>query len=255
MLERMKSAWIGVCILMGCLAVSATVSRAAELPAGMLANLRSEEFRKRESAQAELLAWSRNQPESSMDELLRHSREDGDPEVRQRCLDVLKELVNDEYLEIGGEGFLGVQMGNGILLGVQGVQGMQEESVMIPGDPVRRKVVKVTLVLPDSAAKKAGLQADDQIVQMGDLFWHEGDPGDASTILRERIRRLKPNTRISLKILRDGKLMDIEVKLGRRPPNADMMLFGGQQFDAEAAERAAKDAYFRRWLEGRSPRK
>jgi len=248
----MKSAWIGGCIIMGCLAASATVSRAAELPAGPLANLRSEEFRKRESAQAELLAWARKQPESGMDELLRHSREDDDPEVRQRCLDVLKELVNDEYLETGGEGFLGVQMGNALMLGVPG---MQEPSVTIPGDPVRRKVVNVTLVLPDSAAKRAGLQANDQIVQMGDLFWHEGDPGDASTILRERIRRLKPNTKISLKILRDGKLMDIEVKLGRRPLNADMMLFGNQPFDVEAAEQAAKDAYFRRWLEGRNPRK
>jgi len=251
----MNSALIGGCIVMGCLTASAITSWAVELPVGPLENLRSEEFRKRESAQAELLVWARKQPDAAMDELLRHSREEGDPEVRQRCLDVLRELVNDEYEETEGEGFLGIQMGNAVMLGVQGMQGMQEEFANIQGDPVRRKVVKVTLVLPDSAAMKAGLQLNDRIVQMGDLFWHEGDAGDASTILRERIRRLKPHTKISLKVLRDGKLVDIEVKLGRRPLNADMMLFGDQQYDPAAAERTAKDAYFRRWLERKNSRK
>ena len=222
---------------MGCLAASATVSRAAELPAGPLANLRSEEFRKRESAQAELLAWARQQPEGVMDELLRHSREEEEPEVRERCLAVLKELVNDEYRK-DGEGFIGIQM--------------LDELANVPGDPKPRGAVRIIIVVPDSAAQQAGLQPNDLIVGMGDQVWHELG---ASLDFRERIRQLKPNTRITLKILRNGNPMDIEVKLGRRPFAADMLFFDERQFDAEAAERTAKDAYFRRWLERHKPRK
>ena len=216
---------------MGCLAASATVSRAAELPAELLAKLKAEEFRIRESGQAELLAWAHQQPEGVLDELLLHAREEDDPEVRERCLGVLKELVNDEYRK-DGEGFIGIQM--------------LDELANVPGDPKPRGAVRIVMVVPDSAAQQAGLQLNDLIVGMGDQIWHELG---ASLDIRERIRQLKPNTKITLKILRNGNPMDIEVKLGRRPFAADMMFFDQRQFDAEAAERTAKDAYFRRWLE------
>ena len=78
---------------------SASVSWSLELPAEPFSNLGSEEFRKRESAQAELLAWARERPEVAMDELFRQSRVADNPEVRERCLAVLRELVNDEYSE------------------------------------------------------------------------------------------------------------------------------------------------------------
>ena len=240
---------------MAFLMAAATGSPALELPAGPLANLASEQFHQRESAQAELLAWARQQPDTVKDELLRHSRNDSEPEVRERCLQVLRDLINEEYLQ-DGEGFLGIQMGNALILGLQGLQpAAQDETALVPGDPVRRKTVKVTMVVADSAAEHAGLQPNDQIVQMGDLFWHQGDPGDAATLLREHIRQLKPNTKVSFKILRDDKLLDIEVKLGRRPLNADRMLFGDNQFDEAAAEQTAKDAYFKRWLDQRISRK
>ena len=204
---------------------------ALELPAGPLVNLNSEEFRKRESAQAELLDWARAQREPAMDALLRHSRLAADPEVRERCLAVLRELVNDEYLT-DGEGYLGIRM--------------QDEIANLAGDPKPRSVIRVIQVIPESAAQLAGLQPNDLIAGLADQVWHEGA---VSRLFSEKIRQLKPKTKVTLHVSRDGKLLEIQVTLGRRPFIADPMLPDGRAVDPEAAERAAKDAYFRRWLE------
>jgi hypothetical protein len=207
-----------------------------DLPAGPLAGLQSDEFRTREKAQAELLVWARGRPEAAMDELFRMSRKAGDPEVRERCLAVLRELVNDEYLK-EGEGYIGIRM--------------QDEMASVPDDPKPRNVIRVVQVVPDSAAHQAGLKANDLIAGLDDKVWHDGA---ASLPFSEKIRQHKPGTRITLKILRNGNLMDVVVKLGRRPLIADNPFLDDRQVDLEAAERAAKDAYFRRWLERKKPR-
>lgn len=209
---------------------------AIELPSRPLFNLKSEDFHKREEAQAELVAWARRQPEAAMDELFRQSRMADDPEVRERCLAILRELVNDEYLK-EGEGYIGIRM--------------RDEVAAVPGDPKPRGVIRVVEVVPNSAASHAGLQINDLIVGLNDLVWREGA---ASLPFSERIRQLKPNSNIELKVLRNGNLMDLNVKLGRRPILADNPFLEDRPADLEAAERAAKDAHFRRWLELRKSR-
>lgn len=204
-----------------------------ELPAGPFANLRDEEFRKRERAQADLLAWVRTQGEPAIDELLRQSKVADDPEVRERCLAILREWVNDDYVK-HGEGFIGIRM--------------LEEITNLPGDPKPCSVIRVIQVVPDSAAHQAGLQINDLIAGMDDQVWYEGG---VVLKFREQIRQLQPKTKIRLKVLRGGKLIEIDVILARRPLQADAMFFDDRQIDREAAEKAAKDAYFRRWLEHR----
>jgi hypothetical protein len=216
--------------------IGSQMLQALELPAGPFANLKSDEFRVRESAQAEILAWARERREAAMDELHHQSRTAGDPEVRERCLAVLRELVNDEYLQ-EGEGYIGIRM--------------QDENANLPGDPKPRSVIRVVQVVPDSAAHQAGLQLNDLIAGLGDTVWREGK---ASLVFGESIRQIKPGTRITLRILRDGAMMDLVVKLGRRPLAADNPFLDQRQVDLEAAERTAKEAYFRRWLERRKPR-
>lgn len=216
--------------------VFSSLALSVELPPEVFSNLKSEEFRKRETAQSELLTWARERPEQAMDELFRQSRVADDPEVRERCLAVLRELVSDEYLR-EGEGYIGIRM--------------QDELANVPDDPKPRAVIRVIQVVDDSAAEKAGIRINDLIVGIGDQIWREGG---ASLPFTGVIRQLKPNSKITLKILRDGKLMDTEVKLGRRPLMADNLFFMDPQTDLDAAERAAKEAYFRRWLEQRKSR-
>jgi len=212
---------------------SSAVSWSIELPAVPLSNLKSEAFPKRERAQAELLAWARGHLEPAMDELFRYSKVADDPEVRERCLAVLRALVDDEYQK-WGEGYIGIRM--------------LEEIANVPGDPNPRSVIRVIQVVPDTAAQQAGLQLNDLITGLGDLVWREGG---VMLLFSEKIRQFKPNTKITLKVLRNGNLMDLEVTLGKRPLFADNLFLDARQVDLEAAEKAARDTYFRRWLEAR----
>lgn len=171
-----------------------------------------------------------------MDVLFRVSRTHGDPEVRERCLAVLRELVNDEYLK-EGEGFLGVRM--------------QDEKALVPGDQKPRSVIRVIQVVPDSAAQRAGVKFNDLIAGLDEKAWHD----EAALVpFMNHIRQLKPGHRVTLRILRNGGMIDLPVKLGRRPLLSDNPFFGQRQADIEAAERTARDAYFHRWLELRKAR-
>jgi C-terminal processing protease CtpA/Prc len=105
--------------------------------------------------------------------------------------------------------------------------------------------IRVMEVLPNSAADDAGLRVNDVIVGLDKAIWRDGS---ASRFYTERIRGLKPKSRIRLKVLRDGEMMELRVTLGRRPLNADRPFLNDRAADLEAAERAAKEAYFRRWL-------
>lgn len=171
-----------------------------------------------------------------MDALFRVSRSHEDPEVRERCIAVLRELVSDEYLK-EGEGFLGIRM--------------QDEKALVPGEQKPRSVIRVIQVVEDSAAQKAGVKLNDLITGLDGKAWQD----EAALMpLMNHIRQLKPGNQVLLKILRDGEMMDLPVKLGRRPLLADNPFLDQRQVDVEAVERAAKEAYFRRWLERRKAR-
>lgn len=216
---------------------SVAFSFGIELPSDVLANLGSEVFRTREGAQASLLEWARTHGEPAIDELLRQSRDAPEPEVRERCLGVLRDLVSDLYLK-DGEGYIGIRM--------------LDEMTNVPGDGKPRFAIRVLQVMPDSAAEAAGLKGNDLIVGLGEEIWHQGP---ATLPFGEKIKSLKPETKVQLKILADGKLKDIEVKLGRRPFYANNAFFEGDLDDLESAESEAKEAYFRQWLEQRKARK
>lgn len=208
-----------------------------ELPAKAFANLGSQQFQVRESAQAELLAWGRGMPEPAMAELLRQSKIANDPEVRKRCLDVLRDLVMDEYGK-DGKGYIGISL--------------EDMVANLPGDPNPRNVIRVRNVMPKTPADQAGIRVNDLIVGLNGKSWGEND-----TLLQfqEKIQALKPNTNVELRILRDGDLVDLKLKLGKLPEFADARFFNGRNSDPGAAERAAKEAYFRRWLSERKPKK
>jgi len=208
-----------------------------EVPTDLATDLASEKFQTRQEAQGKLLQWAREHGEAATVELLRLNKEGEDPEVRERCLSVLRDIVNEEYLK-DGKGYVGIKMG--------------DEFANVPGDDKLRAVIRITQVMPESAAEAAGLEVNDLIVGLGDEVWHQGV---ASLPFSERIRNLKPETKIQLKILKDGAVKDVEVKLGRRPFYADNLFFQGDEQEMEAAEQEEKDAFFRKWLEERKSRK
>jgi C-terminal processing protease CtpA/Prc len=218
--------------------------RAIELPSGLLEDLKSEQFAEREQAEAELLAWTRQQPEAAMEALYKQSRTAGDPEVRERCVAVLRELVTDEYLR-NGVGYIGIRMNP------------STEGVNVPGEIEPRFAIKVLQVEPDTPAHKAGMVAGDFLLGVDDTVWQQAQ---TSAVVSAKIKSFKAGTRVTIKLFRAGKIVEIPMVLARRPAAADLMQlqFGmgmqGMQITPEAAaaaERAAKEDYFRNWLAAR----
>ena len=221
-----RTTWIAIVIMY----VAFGIGRSVALPA-CFENLGSPEFQTRESAQSDLLEWARQRPEPAMAELFKQSQDATDPEVRERCLEILRGLVGDAYLK-EGEGYIGIALG------------LNDEILTVPGDPAPRNAIRVIEVRANTPGQLAGIQLNDLIVALEGKTWREGG---ASALFRERVKAMKPDADASVTILRDGKLVDLKVKLGRRPLMADM-LFNGFNFDQDAAERTAKEAYFNRWL-------
>jgi PDZ domain len=218
------------------LPIFASGSRGVEIPSGSLSNLSADQFRTRKHAEAEILAWARQRPAPAMDAIYGHSRTSPDPEVRERCLSILRDLVADEYLR-DGEGYIGIRM--------------QDEITNVPGDPKPRGAIRVIQVVAGSAAESAGLQLNDLIVGLNEEIWHERV---ISFAFGDRIRHFKPNAVVNLKVLRAGNLIELPVKLGRRPLFAENPFIEQTEEEIAEAEKAAQAAHFKRWLEDRRKR-
>lgn len=198
------------------------------VPNSFLKDFESPEFNVRQQAEVRLLEWGRKQLPESMLEIFRHSQGAEDPEVRERCLAVLRTLVGDEYLA-EGEGYIGIA-----LL-------WKDDVVILPGIEGEQKAVRVTGVMPNTPGQLAGIQGNDLIVKLEGDGWRDVD---ATPLFREKIKSKKPGSLVKMTIFREGKLIDVEVKLSRRPLMADHL----QTLDLDAAEAASKEAHFQRWL-------
>lgn len=222
-----------------CILLIPWLSLGLELPSESLRALQDEDFKVRETAQADILEWASKNQEPTMDELFRQSQEAENPEVRARCLAILRNLVEVAYLS-DGEGYIGIVMG--------------DECLSVPGDPTLRMGIRVLGATAGSGAEKAGLDVGDLIVGLNDAVWYWYE-GRASLPFRDEIRKLKPKSRISLKVLRDGLVSELEVELGRRPDYLDDLRLNRQLLDLEAADKTERDAYFQQWMEQRKAHK
>ena len=205
----------------------------SELPKSSLLGLESSEFKNRQAAELELLNWCRSHPDGAMIELLKYSKSANDPEVRDRCFNILRVLVGEQY-STEGEGFIGIKL--------------QDEIQAIPGDPRERSVIRVTYVHRASPGERAGLRSNDVLTGLNGESWHDVK---ASTPFQAKILKLKPGSRVKLRVLREAKLMDLEVTLARRPPIPVTPQPNFEMTDLEGLERAAKEAHFREWLRQR----
>lgn len=203
-----------------------------------IAKLDSSSFREREIGQSKLLDWGRLNPDAAKIELFERSRTDLHPEVRARCVEVLRELVMDDYSK-EGSGYIGIALSG--------------EMMKVPQDPKLRSVIRVSQVQQNTPASRAGILVGDFIVGLNRGVWYDVD---AYVSFLNAIKALRPNTKVSLQILRNGVIFDVPVTLIRRPSafNAPFF-FNSAAVDVEGSERAAKEAYFRQWLHERSKQK
>lgn len=196
------------------------------LPLDLVKNLGSEEFARRENAQAELLVWALKNPQAATPEFLKLFREDDDPEVRKRVLEILKALAEADYLS-DGQGYLGILM--------------QEEPLEAAQDGKVRFGIRILDVMKGSPANQADLKMGDLIVSLDGKAWEEMG---AVTSFSESIAAKKPLAEVILMIKKaQGEPIAITVKLGKRPI-PDLRVGG----DLGQLEEQAKERHFQQWL-------
>lgn len=214
--------------------VASGVAVAAEdPPRSLVASLASACFPEREKAEGELLAWVRGGGNGRTEWLLRRLSEDEDPEVRERSLAVLREVVL-EQLEAKRPGFLGISM-------------VAIELTEATGGGYGIEVAQVT---PDSPAARSGLKPGDVIFSLDGRTW---DSEQAPSRFAEAVGGKCAGDRIDLELLRadDGGRVRVEVALAARPWAAGLYSDGPQGRSA-GTEREAREAAFAAWLHDRA---
>jgi serine protease Do len=114
-----------------------------------------------------------------------------------------KQIIDGGTVE---RGFLGIrfeQLNPGLAASV----GLEEDT----------KGVIISEVVEDSAAEKAGLKLYDVIIEF------EGEPVEKSNEFLNRVALLSPNTKVEVVVLRDGKRKNFTIKLGKRPPESELI--------------------------------
>jgi len=171
-----------------------------ELPKALVEGLAAEDFKVREDSQSKLLEWAKTKEESAAPELFKISKTSEEPEVRQRCLDVLKGLSDQDYLK-EGKGFLGITM--------------QAEEARLPGKENLVPAVRINSIVKSGPAEKVGLNVGDSIITLNGVAFQGND------VLSEfsgAIGAMKPLNKVVLGIRRaNGNVEDVEVVLARHP--------------------------------------
>lgn len=207
-------------------------------PKGWREALGSDEFKHREEGQTALLQWARQKPQDAKEWLYLRASEEADPEIRRRCMAALRELVLDEY-QRDGEGYAGITM--------------QVAPVAVPGDARPRFGVRAMQVVPGAPAAKAKLVVGDVIIGIGPQIWREAT---ADKEFQTWVRSQKPGTKVTVKLLRENKVVEVAMVLERRPAGLEaLMPFGVQPGEAAQLDQDAKESYFLGWLERHKARK
>lgn len=204
-----------------------------EVPKQILDGLSSEQYKQREDYQIELEKWISDKGPAGISAIYKVYTKSDDPEVRSRCLRVLRAQSDKEYLN-EGQGYLGVQL--------------WEEILQLPGDDKPRVCVRVTYIMPGSQAELAGIKVGDVLTALDGKKWYERG---AMNELIQIISSHKPLRKVVFQVKRadEAALIEVPVILGKRPV-ADLRMMAVD--DLQQLEKEARDAHFKEWLKKQS---
>lgn len=157
-----------------------------------------ERFRVRERAQKRLIDSLGEQLEAIGDLCYEAYSTSPDPEIRMRARAVLFELVQRSS-GTGKRGFVGI----GLLL-----------HAFFDKNGEVNFAVRVSQIIPDTPAQKAGLRVDDIITGIDNIALADKD---ATQRFMDIVGGMPPGREVTLKCRRDGKDFDVKINLMPRP--------------------------------------
>ncbi len=212
-----------------CSVMLAVFASAETVPKEIMKGLSSEEFKQREAAQVEFEKWANEKGSEGVATIYQLYVGADDPEVRNRCLRVLRIQSEKDYMN-DGKGYLGVTLA--------------EEELEVAGEEKPRIGIRITFVIPGSQAEIAGIKAGDIIASMDGKKWHAQG---AINELIETVASYKPLRKVVFEIKRQGedKLLEVPVILGKRPVDDLKQMYYNQLDDLE---KQAREKHFEEWL-------
>ena len=197
-------------------------------PELLVSGLASEDFRERNKAQDELLNWAQSNGPDGGNAIHTLTTTSDEPEVRLRCVEILRSLSDRDYLS-DGKGYLGIEFNE------EGINGGEGEKGTVG--------IRITRVVRGSPAEAAGLLHGDTIIALNGVNWN--DAGAEQDFIK-KIADTKPLEEIVLKISRgNAEPVEIKVRLGKRPLE-DLRGIGD---DLDFFDQKAREDHFRKWLE------
>ena len=204
----------------------------------LVGGLGAESFSLREKSQAALDKYASQYPKEVQKGLVSTYLEATDPEVRYRLGSVVFTAVSED---IPHSGFLGILMtGSQTVLDGRKVVGS----------------IRISQVLPKTAASRAGLRAGDHIVKVDEMTFNTMPPQQRAVPaanhpnldkFKTYIGNRKEGSSVNLHVRRvdrgKQRTLEMQVYLGRRPANL---------IDKGEADR--KEQYFDQWLTGERER-
>lgn len=104
-----------------------------------------------------------------------------------------------------------------------------------------KKGVRVTQVIPDSAAAQAGVKVGDVFLKLDSQIISASTPSDQE-LFENLIRQYKVGGEAELEGVRAGQPLKLTAKLGRQPkPNAELDEFKDEQFEFKARDLSLND--------------
>jgi serine protease Do len=84
-------------------------------------------------------------------------------------------------------------------------------------------------ITPNGPAANAGLKKGDIVIELN------GQPVSDADQLKERVGTMDPNTKIDMKVMRDGKAMDVALQLGEYPTEGERASVAGPSENSDSA--------------------
>jgi len=198
------------------------------------------------AAHAALTNWAAKEHDAAKALFLDLMRTSQEPEIRERCLQLLRPIAAREYGNFG-DGYMGISMG-------------EEVPVPLPGQDKPCFGLMITAVTGDSPAAKAELKEGDVIVSINNHRWQQPQAViDLDHGLSAKIRAAGAGSKPRFGIWRKKELIEVEVHLSRRPSNLEQLPMqilpnGGIRMDEKELKQLVEDeknsnAFFTEWLD------